>query len=230
MQPSIKNRGPTLAADELRAIEQRLAIALPEPYRAFLLAHNGGEPNPGWFRHGDDEADVAQVTKFFAAAEVETETEALREYVPRHFVSIGAVFDEEILMVSVSLKKAGSVFWNPSNDDIVASDFVHIADSFGQLLASLDYVEGTKPWMKLIDDNDLTGLTEWLDGGGSAKAEDDVVTGMCAVEHAACEGRLEMVELLMQRGAKARSAALYAEQFGHRDIAKLLRTGAWRKQ
>jgi cell wall assembly regulator SMI1 len=230
MATTIKTSSPPISTAELQAIEKRLGIALPEDYRAFLLTHNGGVPNPGWFKHGDDEGDVAPITQFHSAAEMETETLALRDYVSRHFVSIGAVSDEMVLMISVALHKAGSVFWNPSNDDIEAANFVRIADSFDKLLAQLDYVEGSKPWMPLIDANDVAGLTQWIDAGGDAQAEDELVTGISAVEHAACEGRVEIVALLMQRGAKARAAATYAEQAGQHEVVKLLRSGGWRAQ
>jgi len=72
-------------------------------------------------------------------------------------------------------------------------------------LARLDYVDGTKPWMVLIDHNDLAGLRRWLDGGGSAQAEEDIVMGISALEYAESLSRHDMVALLTSRGAKPRS-------------------------
>jgi hypothetical protein len=41
------NAGPHLEEADLAAFERRRAIALPGPYRRFLLEHNGGEPAVG---------------------------------------------------------------------------------------------------------------------------------------------------------------------------------------
>jgi hypothetical protein len=223
MPAQITSQTPPISAEQLREVEQRLGIVLPDDYRAFLLAHNGGEPKPGWICYGEDESDVAEITKFYAAAEVETETNELREHrVPNIYIPIGAVFDEEVLVLSVSKKKPETVFWNASNDNFDRDNFIRLANSFDELLAKLDYVEATKPWMMLVDNNDLTGLTQWLDSGGSAGVSDEAVTGMSAIEHAALTGRLDMVTLLLARGAKPGSAFLYAVQARHLDIARFL--------
>jgi hypothetical protein len=223
MTTRITESAPRISETQLREVEQRLAIVLPDDYRAFLLAYNGGRPMPGWVRYSDDESEVADLTQFYSASEVETETTGLRKYrVPNFYVPIGAVSDEESVVLSLSKKDCGAVFWNASNDNFDRDNFIRLADSFGELFAKLDYVEATKPWMMLIDNNNLAGLTQWLDGGGSANAADDMVTSMSAIEHAALTGRLEMVALLLARGAKPRSAFLYAVQASHRDMARLL--------
>jgi ankyrin repeat protein len=82
--------------------------------------------------------------------------------------------------------------------------------------------------MGLIDNDDVEGLRRWLDGGGDVRARDDVVLGITALEHAAHKGRLEIVKLLVSRGAKPRrglfgpSAHRYALQAGHQDVAAYL--------
>ncbi len=45
-----------------------------------------------------------------------------------------------------------------NREDISPEDLVRVAESFDRFLTSLDYVEDTKPWMMLIDNNDVESL------------------------------------------------------------------------
>lgn len=212
MPAQIKNPGSPVSPDSLREIEQRLGVQLPAEYRSFLLASNGGEPSPGWFHYGDDDGDWAEVTEFWSAEKMETETQAMRHNyeapnywdrrVSSSYVSIGVVAEEQALMLRVSAEDHGVVFWNANTDYFLPVEFTRVANSFAALLASLDYVEATKPWMMLIDNNDLDGLRRWLDAGGNAQAKEDVVIGFSALEWAQSLERHDMVALLMSRGAK----------------------------
>ncbi|HKS30570.1 MAG TPA: SMI1/KNR4 family protein [Pyrinomonadaceae bacterium] len=49
MKPKIYDSGPPVSEDELERLEARLRHKLPEPYRSFLLKHNGGRPEPNTF-------------------------------------------------------------------------------------------------------------------------------------------------------------------------------------
>jgi cell wall assembly regulator SMI1 len=44
----IVDSGRPLAESDLQRLEQNLDVGLPRPYRAFLIAHNGGIPKPGF--------------------------------------------------------------------------------------------------------------------------------------------------------------------------------------
>ena len=65
MTPRLTASGPPLTLADLQAAEHRLNVALPDDYRALLLANNGGKPRPAWFRHGQDPSEVAEITRFF---------------------------------------------------------------------------------------------------------------------------------------------------------------------
>ena len=43
--------GPALDLPAIGEMEARLGVALPEPYREFLLRHNGGKPEPANYRN-----------------------------------------------------------------------------------------------------------------------------------------------------------------------------------
>ena len=70
MTPRLTASGPPLTLADLQAAEHRLNVALPDDYRALLLANNGGKPRPAWFRHGQDPSEVAEITRFFSLDEV----------------------------------------------------------------------------------------------------------------------------------------------------------------
>lgn len=229
MTPRIMDSGLPVAPDDLQKAEHRLNVELPKDYRSFLLAQNGGKPTPAWFRHGEDSSEVAEITRFFSLEEVEEETKNLRRDVDsRDFIAIGTSSDTDLLMLSIAAEHHGAVFWNWSDESADPDDFIRVAESFEQLLTTLDYPESTRPWMMLIDNDDVEGLRQWLDNGGDVQARDDVVTGMTALEHAAYTGRLEIVKLLISRGVKPRrgllrpSAHRYAVQAGHHDVAEFL--------
>ena len=229
MKPRITESGRSLSPDDLKAAEQRLNVRLPDDYRTFLLANNGGKPTPAWFRRGTEPGDVAEITRFFSLVEVETETRDLRREIRSDdFIAIGMSSDTDRLMLSTASDPLGAVFWNSCDDSAEPNDFIRVADSVEQLLTGLDYPQTTKPWMMLIDNDDVEGLQRWIDNGGDVQARDDAVIGITALEHAAHTGRLEIVKLLVGRGAKPRgglfrpSAHRYAMQAGHREVASFL--------
>ena len=94
------------------------------------------------------------------------------------------------------------MFWQGNGYDFLPSEFTRLAKSFAALLPRLDYVEATKPWMMLIDNNDLEGLRRWLDAGGDPQAKEEMVIGFSALQWAQSWERHEMVALLLSRGAK----------------------------
>lgn len=230
MTPQFTDSGPPLSLDDLQAAENRLNLHLPHDFRTFLLANNGGKPTPAWFRRGPEPADVAEITRFFSLVEVETETRDLRREIRSDdFIAIGMLSsDTDRLLLSTAADQRGGVLLNPCDDDAEPGALIRVADSVQQFLAGLDYPESTKPWMMLIDSNDVEGLRHWIDQGGDVQARDDLVVGLTALEHAAQTGRLEIVKLLVSRGAKPRAGLLrpsahrYAVQAGHRDVADFL--------
>jgi hypothetical protein len=66
MKPEISNIEPAVSAAQLDAVQEELGVTFPEPYRAFLLAHNGGQPVPNTFRADGGGASLEVVGWFFA--------------------------------------------------------------------------------------------------------------------------------------------------------------------
>ncbi|TQV72571.1 SMI1/KNR4 family protein [Exilibacterium tricleocarpae] len=53
MIPIINSTAAPVSPAQLRQAEKELGLLLPQPYRDFLLKHNGGEPVPNTFRFAD---------------------------------------------------------------------------------------------------------------------------------------------------------------------------------
>src|SRR5262245_54720898 len=103
MARRITDSEQSLTPDDVRAVELRLSVHLPDDYRSFLLAHNGGKPTPAWFRHGEDPCDFAEITRFLSLEEVETETQGLQQDLGADdFVVIGTSSDTDYLLLSTA--------------------------------------------------------------------------------------------------------------------------------
>ena len=63
-----------------------------------------------------------------------------------------------------------------------------------------DLVDPTVRLMYLANEGDLEGITELLDDGSDVNFRD--IDGRSALHIAACQGRTDVVELLLQRGAE----------------------------
>src|SRR2546421_37952 len=140
MAPRITDSGAPPSLDDLEQTEERLGVRLPEDYRSFLLRQNGGKPTPAWFRHGEEADDVAEITRFFAREEMETQTRDLRQDSRlAGFVAIATSSDTDFLLLATAPEQRDAVFWWYDEDG--SSEFIRVADSFEQLLTNLDYPE-----------------------------------------------------------------------------------------
>ncbi len=53
--------GPPVSDEDIRDVEARLQVKLPEQYVAFMKRHNGGRPEPDGFQNGEDDIDTLHV-------------------------------------------------------------------------------------------------------------------------------------------------------------------------
>jgi hypothetical protein len=68
-------RFPVLTEADLSAFEQENKVLLPSDYRAFLLKHNGGEPQPADFDYSDGTELMSGGVQEFFAIYIKPETE-----------------------------------------------------------------------------------------------------------------------------------------------------------
>jgi len=78
-----------------------------------------------------------------------------------------------------------------------------------------------QPWVAAVDQGDLAGLRRWLDEGGDPNAPGRV-EDEAPLDYAAAAGEVEMVRLLLDRGAKGRWPLREAVLNNRGPVARLL--------
>ena len=204
--------GPNrLSEAELQAVEKRLGLDLPSDYRAFLLKHNGGEPEPRWFGYPElsedhDGAEFGRIDFFHsvvlptpAAFDVHDFERAVRHFrseleLPKKYVPVGVV-QEDIIVLGCKAGERGRIYyWSNIESGFDTSFFAQVTDSWDAFLSSLAYPPSA-PWMELIDRGDVEGVKRWLAEVGKPK-EVDEKTGFSPWEYADFACQLEVFDLL----------------------------------
>ena len=105
----LKHVGPTLDEEQFNQLEGLICTCGPFPkdYRAFLRAHNGGEPEPAWFRwtHPNKGERASRLYEFFhlnpgpfdrpfRRTDLMTVTLAYRQEMPQFSIPIAGVDDD----------------------------------------------------------------------------------------------------------------------------------------
>jgi ankyrin repeat protein len=238
MTISISDSAEAVSDADLAAVERRLGVHFPDDYRAFLLRHNGGVPRPGRFRISREAAEAGmewgQVTRFYSvgtgagpgrqARDLENTFRTLQEFsgLPDRLVPIADVNDPlegGTLWISVRGTDRGRVYYHPEFEAFDETVYA-VCKSFGAFLDRLAGKTGRAPaWVAAVRGGDLDSVRQWLDGGGDPAERYD---GRSAVELAARKGKLELVQLLVGRGAPVGDAYLEACDAGRGDVAHWL--------
>jgi hypothetical protein len=131
----------------LAAVEKQMEVEFPESYRQFLLAFNGGRPNPAYFTVVEDgEVVWMRIHFFFGVDDAEEGCDLLWHYrtlkgrLPRDVVSIAS--DEGGNLFCLDLRKRGHarvLFWDHELERAGprAALKIVIAESFEDWLAQL---------------------------------------------------------------------------------------------
>lgn len=145
----IENSLPRLEETRLRQFEALIGAPLPADYRAFLLAHNGGKPNPSGFRFlkSDKTYSESSVAWLYGLQDggeyfnsLELRYRGYKGRMPATILPIGS--DQGGNQICISITDVGHIyFWdhereadldeeeNPSYDNLY-----FIADSFSKFL------------------------------------------------------------------------------------------------
>ena len=112
--------GPPTSEARVRALESRLGVSLPEPYRAFLLTHNGGYFTPVVIADVADRdlRDELPLLALFGLCDdngLASIEEALRIYtdqsrIMRCFLPIGDDELDDIICLKITDPDRGSIF------------------------------------------------------------------------------------------------------------------------
>lgn len=140
-----------LSESDVVQIEAQLGLSLPAEYRGFLLAHNGGYPEPDVFAIRNNPFDDHGLVHYFLCVEegdvynlIEW-VEDFRGRIPPDFLPVACDPGGNIICLSISGKDVGKVyFWDHEEEVEVDEDKTPgydnvylIADSFQEFLGSL---------------------------------------------------------------------------------------------
>jgi hypothetical protein len=242
---TVRSSGEPLSAERIAAVEKNLGHNLPAEYRSFLLHFNGGTPQPGQFRFTaidpEDESrhvHKATVTWFYPATANESPWGVVQSLesvyndltaceLPNWLLPIAVVDDAVaggILCIAIEGNEQGRVYYRPEQE--IGEDVVHlVADSFGSFLSLLGATKSKEPsWLAAIRKGAVNAVRDWLDRGGLVTSK---YRNRSALVYAVADGRLEVVQLLLERGASPIEAYAYAMDEGQAAIVRfLLVTGA----
>jgi cell wall assembly regulator SMI1 len=159
------NRYGPLTEERLAKLERKLKCRLPDDYRAFMLANNGGRPTLSCFTVGED-TDGSLVEWFFAIHDQpyeepedwDPESRELPPYFGQPLEGVLKDFRSEhsakdllpvardpggnLICLGISGKRAGGVWWY----DHETETFAKLAESFTAFLAGLTKLPPDDDW------------------------------------------------------------------------------------
>lgn len=144
----IKNSQTKLTEEEIEQLESQTGISLPVDYKAFLLEHNGGEPDPSEFQTKDGK--VQSFVSYFLPISNLVDDNLLEEIeglsqagqIPSNLIPIATDPADNRIVLSVEGKERGKVYywaWDEEDDNHIASyKYIRlIADSFDDFIRLL---------------------------------------------------------------------------------------------
>jgi hypothetical protein len=242
-------RRPTLTPADLDWIERRFQLTLPADYRAFLLIHNGGNPEPDHFRIPDRTYEpgyyeaVNNLCSVWSASEPEIDSDFdlvwrlvhLDEYRQdeprwqgephRDLMVVGLMPPADLDWICLGCRGTtlGQVYavaaWQP--DDNV-EDRALIAPSFAAFLDLL--TDHDLPHIQAIKTGNVAGLRRWLDEGGDVN---EVYRRAPLIWHAVMAKKPAVVQELLARGVRVwESLHADAQALRNRKVIELLQVHA----
>lgn len=191
------NRFGKLTPERLAAFEKSLGTQLPEPYRAHLLAHNGG--------YADGARDICELHHVYGIhdgpqwARFPDSQAIYGGLVPRNLLPIADDPGGNLLCIVLDGADRGAVcFWNHERAGSPVHSVTQLAPDFGAFLRGLA--------IKVAVDRGQAALVrEAVDEIG---LDVPVYAGKTMLDLAFDQGSESIIALLMNAGAKVRNDAL----------------------
>lgn len=153
MPTQIDRSETTLSVSQLDEVELRLSFRFPEEYRQFLLAHNGGKPQPGVFHFTNDRGTRSDSCVDWFLAIYDGEYDNFETYfnmykvdqvrLPAELIPIAHDPGGNLVCISVDGPRCGAIyFWDHekeagNGDTPTYSNVYIVSQSFNQFLDSL---------------------------------------------------------------------------------------------
>ena len=156
MSVSISNPGRPVDERRLDLLAVRIGRPLPISYRAFLLEHNGGEPDLDHYPiEGMESNPYGEIRMFMGLDaeadydDIESTWEMLKDQLPPEFLPIGYSSGNDLVCLSLAESDYGTVyFWDSQIESELApwarsgySNAFFVAEDFARFLESLDSYE-----------------------------------------------------------------------------------------
>ena len=139
--------GPQICDEDIRAVEREIGISLPQDYRDFLLAQNGGRPEPNAFPINGLENNPFGTIQVFLGIEDAIEScnldwtyHTFSGRLPDNLIAIARDDCGDLICLSLYGEDAGSVIFWDRHQEIEEPSYAnvyHVADSFAEFLESI---------------------------------------------------------------------------------------------
>jgi SMI1 / KNR4 family (SUKH-1)/Ankyrin repeats (3 copies) len=228
---SLDPAGPPLTAAKIRDFEKKSGRSLPAEYRAFLLKQNGGRPDRTVFNYEPrkghaDGSDV--VSEFFSIGARRAENdlsyalETWDQRIPERMLPIARTVFGNLVCLSCAAKDKGRVFfWDheeeadegekPREDNLYRA-----GTSLSEFMKNL-YEPALPDWEEACTRGDVAGVRRWLDEKRPKKKALQE-----AARLAAMHGKVDVLKVLVERGASLGGLLAVAAQNGHLNVVKHL--------
>jgi len=240
-RPVLQDSYDPIAEPDLAEFEAEIHVRLPEQYRSFLLAHNGGN-FPVEVANSSDSRDLSRtaVRDLYGLLTGDAYDLALtyritKGDIPAGLLPIGSDLCNYHVCIKLDGDDRGSI-WSHVGDDVpsnvagwarVAVSFLHFVDSLQYDSYSASSWTESIPAFVAAERGDMTAIARYLDPDGDLEARNEL--GMTLLMCAACSRQSQIVRLLLEKGAQVNSrdnaqrTALYWAAFNYSlDSARLL--------
>ncbi|MEO1219862.1 MAG: SMI1/KNR4 family protein [Pseudomonadota bacterium] len=149
--------GDDIGPEEFSSVENSLGLRLPEDFRAFLLAHNGGRPEPGDIDLSDG-SDTVPVNIIYGIGgeyhrNIAMVFEVFKDRIPEGFCPIAADGMGSQFLIGVATPFEGQVFyWDREGE---ADDSLGETPTMGNMhLVAPSFPEFLSNLYEFVDDED----------------------------------------------------------------------------
>jgi len=131
MPITLKGTKP-LPESELWQVEASLGVSIPQGYRTFLCATDGGRPDEAWF------SPMVGVTDFLGAQDILATRSRLRGRLPETLLPIAAAAGGNLVCISTAEGQVGAIyFWNHELEHLGERAIERLASAFDDFVAHL---------------------------------------------------------------------------------------------
>lgn len=150
--PHIDPVEAAVSEDAIAAFEQRIGVPLPDDYRSFMLAHNGGKPSRKAFVYKDFSGPYTDSAVRYFFAFTSNQDKSIRgnygiyvggSRVPRDLVPIATDEGGNLVCIAVKGPNVGKIyFWDHEEEaeegqQASYDNLYLVADSFNEFLENL---------------------------------------------------------------------------------------------